>query len=74
MYTEDHGRLAEWFKAAVLKTVDVTASGGSNPSSSAMGSIAQSILKFFTCLLEILQYRFMLILSFFIKWRNVRVA
>lgn len=29
------GELAEWFKAAVLKTVEVKASGGSNPSLSA---------------------------------------
>ena len=31
----NYGRLAEWSKAAVLKTVDVQASGGSNPSPSA---------------------------------------
>ena len=29
------GELAEWFKAAVLKTVEVKASGDSNPSLSA---------------------------------------
>ena len=31
----EFGELAEWFKAAVLKTVEVKASGGSNPSLSA---------------------------------------
>ena len=34
----NYGRLAEWSKAAVLKTVDVQASGGSNPSPSANAS------------------------------------
>ena len=29
------GEMAEWFKAAVLKTVDSQGSGGSNPSLSA---------------------------------------
>ncbi|MFM2386930.1 MAG: hypothetical protein RL660_1687 [Bacteroidota bacterium] len=29
------GRMAEWSNAAVLKTVDLHGSGGSNPSSSA---------------------------------------
>ena len=31
----NRGRVAEWSKAAVLKTVDVYASVGSNPTSSA---------------------------------------
>ncbi len=30
-----HGGVAEWFKAAVLKTVVPQGTGGSNPSSSA---------------------------------------
>ena len=30
------GGVAEWFKAAVLKTVELQGSGGSNPSSSAI--------------------------------------
>ena len=33
-----NGEMAEWFKAAVLKTVEVKASGGSNPSLSAFTS------------------------------------
>ena len=41
------GKLAEWFKAAVLKTVEVKASGGSNPSLSAKGTknMAPSLLE-----------------------------
>ena len=31
--------MAEWSKAAVLKTVEVQASGGSNPSPSVLGDI-----------------------------------
>lgn len=34
------GWMAEWSKAAVLKTVEVQASGGSNPSPSVLGDIA----------------------------------
>ena len=30
------GEMVEWFKAAVLKTAEVQASGGSNPSLSAI--------------------------------------
>ena len=33
------GWMAEWSKAAVLKTVEVQASGGSNPSPSVLGNI-----------------------------------
>ena len=33
------GWMAEWSKAAVLKTVEVQASGGSNPSPSVLGDI-----------------------------------
>lgn len=39
------GELAEWFKAAVLKTVEVKASGGSNPSLSAINAENQQIIK-----------------------------
>ena len=36
MYSRgEFGRMAEWSNAAVLKTVDLHGSGGSNPSSSA---------------------------------------
>ena len=37
------GELAEWFKAAVLKTVEVKASGGSNPSLSAINLDIQGL-------------------------------
>ena len=33
------GGMAEWLKAAVLKTVEVRASGGSNPSLSAESDV-----------------------------------
>ena len=36
MAPKKEGEMAEWFKAAVLKTVEVKASGGSNPSLSAL--------------------------------------
>ena len=36
------GRMAEWSNAAVLKTVDLHGSGGSNPSSSAKKERRQS--------------------------------
>ena len=36
MYPCVTGEVAEWFKAAVLKTVDPQGSGGSNPSLSAI--------------------------------------
>ena len=45
------GEMVEWFKAAVLKTAEVQASGGSNPSLSAIlfpivnGSVRES----YTC-------------------------
>ena len=35
------GRMAEWSNAAVLKTVDLHGSGGSNPSSSAKTRVAK---------------------------------
>ena len=35
---DEFGRMAEWSNAAVLKTVDLHGSGGSNPSSSAKNS------------------------------------
>ena len=34
--SSNYGEVAEWFKAAVLKTVDPQGSGGSNPSLSAI--------------------------------------
>ncbi len=40
---DEFGRMAEWSNAAVLKTVDLHGSGGSNPSSSArIGSFLRS--------------------------------
>lgn len=36
-----NGQLAEWLKAAVLKTVDVQASVGSNPTLSAIWRLTQ---------------------------------
>ena len=47
--------MGEWFKPAVLKTVEVKASGGSNPSlRKALGKIAPSLLEryFFICALH----------------------
>ena len=41
---KEYGRMAEWSNAAVLKTVDLHGSGGSNPSSSAK---AGAILRLF---------------------------
>ena len=41
-----HGKMAEWSNAAVLKTVDLHGSGGSNPSLSAQSS-EFSLLFFF---------------------------
>ena len=50
------GELAEWSNAAVLKTVDLNGSGGSNPSLSAKHNekIASSLLErdFFYCVLH----------------------
>ena len=37
------GELAEWSNAAVLKTVDLNGSGGSNPSLSATSADYQSV-------------------------------
>ncbi len=39
------GELAEWSNAAVLKTVDLNGSGGSNPSLSAINAENQQIIK-----------------------------
>ena len=38
--------MAEWSIAAVLKTVEVRASGGSNPSLSANKGVNQQIMRF----------------------------
>ena len=38
--------MVEWFKATVLKTVEVYASEGSNPSPSAITRLAQSVRAF----------------------------
>jgi hypothetical protein len=40
------GEMAEWSIAAVLKTVEVQASGGSNPSLSAIHNVNQRVIKF----------------------------
>ena len=39
------GEMAEWSNAAVLKTVDLNGSGGSNPSLSAINAENQQIIK-----------------------------
>ena len=36
----EYGGMAEWFKAAVLKTVELKGSVGSNPTSSAIRNLA----------------------------------
>ena len=41
----DFGEMAEWSNAAVLKTVDLNGSGGSNPSLSAINAENQQIIK-----------------------------
>lgn len=41
----DFGEMAEWSNAAVLKTVDLNGSGGSNPSLSATKAENQQITK-----------------------------
>lgn len=41
----DFGEMAEWSNAAVLKTVDLNGSGGSNPSLSAINVGNQQITK-----------------------------
>ena len=40
------GELAEWSNAAVLKTVDLNGSGGSNPSLSAVKGVNQVVTRF----------------------------
>ena len=40
------GELAEWSNAAVLKTVDLNGSGGSNPSLSAAKGVNQVVTRF----------------------------
>ena len=40
------GKMAEWSNAAVLKTVDLHGSGGSNPSLSAKGKVPRKPLQF----------------------------
>ena len=40
------GEMAEWSIAAVLKTVEVRASGGSNPSLSANKGVNQQVMRF----------------------------
>ena len=45
-----HGKMAEWSNAAVLKTVDLHGSGGSNPSLSAKTLrrfVKQKVARFF---------------------------
>ena len=42
----DHGEMAEWSIAAVLKTVELRGSGGSNPSLSANKGVNQQIMRF----------------------------
>ena len=41
----DEGEMAEWSIAAVLKTVELRGSGGSNPSLSAINAENQQIIK-----------------------------
>ncbi len=41
----DYGEMAEWSIAAVLKTVELRGSGGSNPSLSAINAENQQIIK-----------------------------
>ncbi len=40
------GEMAEWSNAAVLKTVDLNGSGGSNPSLSAAKGVNQVVTRF----------------------------
>ena len=42
----DYGEMAEWSIAAVLKTVELRGSGGSNPSLSAIKGVNQRIMRF----------------------------
>ena len=41
----DHGEMAEWSIAAVLKTVELRGSGGSNPSLSAIKGVNQQVMR-----------------------------
>lgn len=43
----DFGEMAEWSNAAVLKTVDLNGSGGSNPSLSAESCKSKDLQDFF---------------------------
>ena len=45
MIYKSSGEMAEWSIAAVLKTVEVRASGGSNPSLSAINPENQGVIK-----------------------------
>ena len=42
----NHGEMAEWSIAAVLKTVELRGSGGSNPSLSAIKGVNQRVMRF----------------------------
>ena len=42
----NHGEMAEWSIAAVLKTVELRGSGGSNPSLSANKGVNQQLMRF----------------------------
>ena len=46
MFGKHFGELAEWSNAAVLKTVDLNGSGGSNPSLSANKGVNQVVTRF----------------------------
>ena len=53
-----HGKMAEWSNAAVLKTVDLHGSGGSNPSLSAgRGLTAECCKAFFYYQYDVRGYR-----------------
>ena len=41
----DHGEMAEWSIAAVLKTVELRGSGGSNPSLAAIKGVNQQVMR-----------------------------
>ena len=43
----DHGEMAEWSIAAVLKTVELKGSGGSNPSLSAVSVVTNEVTALF---------------------------
>ena len=44
--TSTPGEMAEWSIAAVLKTVELRGSGGSNPSLSAIKGVNQQVMRF----------------------------